>query len=126
MVEVLVAMLILAMAVSILMRLFSSGLQNISTSADYARAVLIAETRLATSGTSEVIVAGETSGDDDEFRWTRTVEAYAPPELPHREALPLAAYRVSVAVEWPGRVGPRRLSLTTIKLDRSGASGGRP
>jgi general secretion pathway protein I len=123
-IEVLVAMMILAMALTVLMRMFSGGLQNISTSADYAHAVVLAEAQLAATGSSEATVPGQTYGREDKFRWTRSVEEYYPVELGETETLPVAAYQVTLVVEWPGRARPRRLSLTTIKLDRlQGAEG---
>ena len=123
-IEVLVAMTILAMALTVLMRMFSSGLQNVSTSGDYARAVLIAEGQLAATGSTEAAMPGESHGSDDKFRWTRTVQEYAPTELGQSRSLPVAAYRVTVAVEWPGKARARRLNLTTIKLDRALRAGG--
>ena len=123
-IEVLVAMMILAMALSVLMRIFSSGLQSVSASADYARAVLIAEAQLAATGSTETAVPGEIHGNDDKFRWTRTVQEYAPTELGETQSLPVTPYRVTVVVEWPGRARARRLNLTTIKLDRPLRAGG--
>ena len=46
-IEVLVAFMILALALTVLMRIFSGGLRNVSVSSDYAVATLIAESRLA-------------------------------------------------------------------------------
>jgi len=117
-IEVLVAMMILALALTVLMRIFSGGLRNIAVSADYGHALLLAEAQLAAAGSSEALAPGETYGnDDDEFRWTRTVEAYVPNEFTEGEKLPVAAYRVTVVVEWPNSGRTRRLNLSTIKLD---------
>ena len=150
-IEVLVAMMILAMALTVLMRMFSSGLQNMGTSADYAHAVLLAESQLAAVGSSETIRPGETSGSEQKFHWTRSVEDYHPGDEPHgqrnenRDAytegfrgrsigtgtggslneLPVSAYQVTVVVEWPGRTRPRQVNLSTIKLNRSSTMRGR-
>ncbi len=118
-IEVLIAMMILALALTVLMRIFSGGLRNIAVSADYGHAVLLAEAQLASAGSGEALAPGETYGnDDDKFRWTRTVEAYVPNEFAERENLPVAAYQVTVVVEWPNSGRTRRLNLSTIKLDR--------
>ena len=123
-IEVLVAMMILALALTVLMGMFSGGLRTLHTSADYAHAVLLAEGQLAAAGRSQATVAGESFGYDDRFRWTRTVAAYHPPALAEIDNLAVTPYRVTVVVEWPGRSGERRLALTTIKLDRRKTGGG--
>ena len=64
-VEVLVAFVILAMTLTVLLRIFSGGVRNIAVSADYARAVLIAESQLAAAGIDEPFHAGETGGIED-------------------------------------------------------------
>jgi len=117
-VEVLVAMMILALALTVLMRIFSGGLRNIAVSADYSHAVLLAETQLAVAGSSEALVPGETHGNDDKYRWTRTVDEYVAKEFTEAGELPVAAFRVTVAVEWPHVGRTRQLNLSTIKLHR--------
>ena len=57
-VEVLVAFVILAMALSVLLRIFSGGVRNVGVSSDYAKAVLIAESRLATAGIEQRLPEG--------------------------------------------------------------------
>jgi len=118
-IEVLIAMMILALALTVLMRIFSGGLRNIAVSADYAHAVLLAEAQLAAAGSSEALAPGETYGnEDDKFRWTRTVEEYMAKEFEKVEKLPVTAFQVTVVVEWPNFGRTRRLNLSTIKLDR--------
>lgn len=117
-IEVLIAMMILAMALTVLMRLFSGGLRNMAISADYAHAVLLADAKLAATGLSQAIAPGETYGTDDKFRWTQTVEEYTPKEFAETDKLPVAAYQVTVVVEWPNFGRTRQLNLSTIKLDR--------
>jgi len=122
-IEVLVAMMILALALTVLMRIFSGGVRNIAGSADYGHAVLLAEAQLAAAGSSEALVPGETHGNDDKFRWTRTVEAYMAKEFAKTEKLPVTAFQVTVAVEWTNFGRTRWLNLSTIKLDRLRGAG---
>jgi len=117
-VEVLVAMMILVLALTVLMRVFSVGLRNTAVSADYGRAVLLAEAQLAAAGSSEALVSGETHGNDDKFRWTRIVDEYVAKNTTETEMLPVAAFRVTVVIEWPNSGRTRQLNLSTIKLDR--------
>jgi general secretion pathway protein I len=116
-IEVLVAMTILAMSLVVLFRIFSTGLVNVGISADYARAVIVAETRLAAAGLDTGLRQGRTEGAVDErFYWFRTVEDYVPAGQPGNQELPIAAFLVTVAVEWEHRGHTRQVILNTIQL----------
>lgn len=118
-IEVLVAFVILALALTVLLRIFSGGLRNVSVSSDYAQATLIAESQLAAAGSAGTLTAGVTHGEADKiFRWTRTVSEYFPfPEYTTSiRAVP--AYFVSVTVEWPHGNGKRSIDLATVRLLR--------
>jgi general secretion pathway protein I len=116
-IEVLVAMVILAMSLTVLFRIFSTGLNNVGVSADYSRAVLIAETQLAQAGISVSLETGVLDGTVDErFYWTRTVADYAPFALADADRSPVAAYQVTVAVEWQHSGRSRAISLSSIRL----------
>jgi general secretion pathway protein I len=126
-IEVLVAMMILAMALTVLMQIFSTGLKSVGTSADYVHAVLLAESRLAVVGSDGTAWPREASGNDRKFRWTTTVEEYEAAESAAAGApadLSVTAYQVTVVVEWPGPAGRRRVDLSTLKLSRSPRVGG--
>lgn len=115
-IEVLVALTILAMSLSVLMRIFSAGLSSIGVSADYAHAVLLAESRLAAAAAGPFI-PGETQGSDgDRFRWTTLVREYALEGRDDTEALPVEAFMITVVVEWPHGDGARHLDLSTLRL----------
>ena len=60
-VEVLVAFVIMAMALTVLLRIFSGGVRNVALSSDYAKAVLIAESRLATAGIDDTLARRDTA-----------------------------------------------------------------
>ena len=78
-IEVLVAMMILSMSLTVIFRIFAGGLNKISIAADYARAVMVAESVLAAAGNTETLQSGESSGDlFDKYRWVRVVTPYLP------------------------------------------------
>ena len=117
-IEVLVAMMILAMSLTVIFRIFSGGLNKIGIASDYARAVMVAESVLAAAGNTEMLRTGQLSGDlFEKYRWVRTVTPYRPPGEQSFDGLPVNVYRVSVVVEWPANRGDRSLDLSTIKLD---------
>jgi general secretion pathway protein I len=123
-IEVLVAFMILVLALTVLMRIFSGGLQNVSVSSDYATATLIAESRLAAAGIDVPLQPGETSGTEGErFDWTVSVQDYQP-WAGYRSAVKgVDAYRVTVTVEWPNGDNTRSVGLTTVRLRTRGGLG---
>ena len=120
-VEVLVAFVIMAMALTVLLRIFSGGVRNVAVSSDYAKAVLIAESRLATAGIDDTLAPGETDGvENGRFRWTRVVTDYEP-AFDYRSAVKgLRAYHVTVTVSWPNGDKERRVELNTVRLMHEG------
>lgn len=116
-IEVLVAFMILALALTVLMRVFSGGLRNVSVSSDYATATLIAESRLAATGIDVPLTPGETSGTEGErFEWTVSVQDYEPWPGYRSAVQGVDAYHVTVTVEWPHRDRVRSVGLSTVRL----------
>ncbi len=116
-IEVLVAFMILALALTVLLRIFSTGLRNVSVSSDYARAVLVAESQLATAGITAKLQPGETHGDDgDKFIWTQVVRNYTPFNHDYQNTARVPAYYITVTVEWPHAGGTRKVNLSSIRL----------
>jgi len=113
-IEVLVAMVILALALGALLRIFSGGLRNISVSDDYTRAVLIAKTQLHSAAALVPLATGSSAGiAGEKFKWTRTVENYP---YSANSNLPLNAYTVTVDVEWPHAKSERHVQLISLVL----------
>ena len=124
-IEVLVAMAILAMSLAVLFRIFSTGLLNVDVSADYARAVIVAEAQLAAAGLDVELRQGQTEGAVNElFHWMRTVENYVLAGQSDDQEMPVSAFLVTVAVEWQHRGRTRQVSLNSIRLapDADGAT----
>lgn len=123
-IEVLVAFMILALALTVLLRIFSGGLRNVSVSSDYATATLIAESRLAAAGIDVPLTPGETSGTEGKrFEWTVSVQDYAPWPGYRSAVKGVDAYRVTVTVEWPHGDSTRRIGLSTVRIDAEGGIG---
>jgi general secretion pathway protein I len=123
-IEVPVAFMILALALTVLLRIFSGGLRNVSVSSDYATATLIAESRLAAAGIDIPLRPGETSGTEGErFEWTVSVQDYQPWPGYRSAARGLDAYRVTVTVEWPNGDNTRSVGLSTVRLRAEGGVG---
>ena len=126
-IEILVAFMILAISLTVIFRIFSGGLRNVSLSEDYAHAILVAESQLATAGVSEPLQRGVTAGEwDRRFNWERVVEPYQAWEQDRELTAPVQAYRVTVSVDWKHAGKTRQVSLSSVRLkqlERTGVRG---
>lgn len=79
--EILVAFTLLALAMGILMQVFSRGVNNAGLADQYAKATMMAESKLATVGVDTLLQESETSGkfDDENFQWRLIVKPYIDP-----------------------------------------------
>jgi len=114
--EVLVAFVVLALALGVLMQTFSRSSRNAAVSADYSKALALAESKLVTSGHLTPLAesaAGEAY--NGRFRWALNS---APLELDYAGRSGLIPYVVSVQVQWDAPGQPRSVNLETIRLQR--------
>jgi general secretion pathway protein I len=122
--EVLVAFVILSLVATALFRLFSGALGNASAADDYSRAVLVAESALATAAATQPLREATQSGsaDDGRIAWTTRVAPYSPPGVsPDLErvadAMPTRLYRISAEVTFPAPSGGQRtFALATTRI----------
>lgn len=120
--EILVAFVILAIAMGVLMRIFSTSMRNVDAAERYAEATLLAESRLASVGSTIPLNEGETTGEvGKDYRWRVRVARDAAEDMGRAGAGTLfGLYRVEVTVSWGGADGkPRAVQLATL---RTGAS----
>ena len=122
--EVLVAFVILATVATALFRLFSGALANASAADEYSRAVLVAESALASAAATRPLREATETGSTDNGRieWTTRVAAYAPPDLPPElagttDAMPMRLSRVTADVTFPAPSGGKRTyALATTRI----------
>lgn len=116
--EILVAFAVLALSLGVLMRIFGGGARLSGLADNYSRAVVIAESLLASADLEIPLQPGETSGDVDEtFHWTMRVSPYQSEEyVPFAENLPIAPYLVELSVNWEDGDETRSFELTTLRL----------
>ena len=106
-IEVVVAFVLLALVLSVSFEIFSTGMARAGGLDERAKALVVAQSRLAMAGAEEAIKEGVSSGEteDRRFQWTMTVaRADAMPTglsaVPPSSAY--ALYRVDVHVTWHG------------------------
>ena len=99
--EVLIAFVILAVSMTVILQVFSSGMRGARLADAYVTATLLAKSVLAETGVETPLVEGEDGGDfDNGFKWRRVVTLYEDEAMPETLGLPVAAYRVTVEVSW--------------------------
>jgi prepilin-type N-terminal cleavage/methylation domain-containing protein len=112
--EVLVALTVLALAIVPLMQLSSQGLRLLHLSDDYQQAVLVAE-RIARS--ADALEVGVQAGREGRFDWERRVTLMPVPEELVAGAGPqLRLYALTVAVRWGSRRTLELASLRTVAV----------
>jgi general secretion pathway protein I len=123
--EVLVAFVILALAVGAIMRIFSQGMSRVSESDYYARAVMLAESKLAQLGADIPLEDGEVSGESEgALHWRVRLAAYDPDSVKAAKeggaiqaVTPVRLLPVEVEVSWAeSQAAPRSIRLTALKL----------
>jgi general secretion pathway protein I len=110
--EILVALAILALSLGILLQLLSRNLQSAGYSEEYSRAVMLArmkmEEMLVRESPVPAILAGDLEGG---YVWSAQWRPTDP-----ADAEKLAPFELSVTVQWGKSERPKQIHLSTIKL----------
>lgn len=125
-IEILAAFSIMAVSLGILLRIFASSGHIASTADEYYRAILYAESMLASLGLEEPLSPGIHQGAfDDRYRWEVDIHPYPfvappPPETAtasiSTQPPPFLPYWVDIAVEWGDLEDPHAFTLKTLRL----------
>jgi general secretion pathway protein I len=114
-VEVIVALAILSLGLTVLLGSMSGSLRQTGNAARMAEAGALAQSLLAEVGTDREIKPEESSGQfADGYRWHLKMEPYG--GVKEREEWPVEAYQISTEVEWEEGTGRRSYALTTLRL----------
>jgi prepilin-type N-terminal cleavage/methylation domain-containing protein len=112
--EVIVALSLLATAVTVILQLFSSNLRVLSTSEDYISAVVRAEAKMRDVLDEETITEGASSETTpDGYRMETTVSKVY--ERRTRD-LPFQVLEIGVTLSWRGIAAERSMTLKTMKM----------
>ncbi|MGJ4961320.1 type IV pilus modification PilV family protein [Bradyrhizobium sp. HKCCYLRH3061] len=114
-VEVIVALAMLSLGLTLVMSLLSTGLARMGMAERLAGAVSLAQSVLAQVGTviplrTEARDGTEASG----YRWHLEVQPYRPEK--GGDARPVELYQVSVQIGWQEGQDPRSFALSTLRL----------
>lgn len=116
-IEIVVALLVLAIASAVIFEGFSVGFRNARTADDFAQAVLIAQSKLAPAGVAEPLSAGVTSGEElDKYAWTVRVDPVEVALEAGATPSELEPFLLAVDVTWSDGGTERTVSLSTLRL----------
>lgn len=110
--EVLVALIVLALLLGAFAQIMQTGLRQSRTVEARTTATMLAQSRLAAVGIELPLAVGEAWGEtEDGLAWRTAIELVEPPT----ESQPLAAYAVQVTVAWSPAPGDQ-VTLTTLRI----------
>jgi general secretion pathway protein I len=114
-IEVLVAIAILSIGLSILLSTMSYSFHQAAQAEKMATAGSLAQSLLAQVGTELSIREGESEGQfSGGYRWHVAMHQYG--DAKEREAWPVGAYTISAEITWEDGQNLRSYSLTTLRL----------
>ncbi|MFH1155011.1 MAG: type II secretion system protein [Pseudomonadota bacterium] len=120
-IETLVSLVVLSIAITMVLQLFSGGMNAKSRAEDYTRAVFHASEVMELLLASSTILEAPTAGEwEDGYSWSaelaeETDETAEPEDSVIKETGP-KLYRLTVTVSWQRGEAGRHYSLTTLTL----------
>jgi len=114
--EVLVAFMVMAIAMVVVMQLFSGGLKSAALSSDYMHGIFHAQQKMEELLVEDPIIAGSRSGQfEDGYKWEAQIEhRMLETDFGHR--LPVDAYHISLKVTWQRGGRSRDFEIKTLTL----------
>ncbi|MBD8897775.1 prepilin-type N-terminal cleavage/methylation domain-containing protein [Rhodanobacter sp. DHG33] len=124
--EVIAAMLLLAIAFAALMKVAGGAIELSRNAAAHDEAALRARSMLDSVFIAEPLVPGSSSGSfDKRYRWTLDVTPWQVPDASPSNAMQM--YRLDLAVQWGSTEHPQVAHFVTLRLGRPSApAGGAP
>ena len=122
--EILVAFTLLAMAMGVLMQIFSRGVNGATLADRYALATMYAESKLAGVGIDEELKESSVAGKfDDDFAWTMVVRPYQDPfpkdlsVVDYEKLMPNQLYEIDLKVSFTADDRRDRVvNISTLRL----------
>jgi general secretion pathway protein I len=125
-IEILVAFAILSLSLGVILRIFAGGGHIAATADEYSRAILTAESLMASLGVEKPLQPGQSGGEiPGGYRWTVDVTPYPfDQSLLGGQKFGFNPYWVDLTVEWGDENDPRAFNLKTLRMIPENPSGG--
>ena len=122
--EILVALTLLALAMGVLMQIFSRGVNSAALADRFAKATMYAESKLATVGVEQELKETAAAGKfDDDFSWGLVVRPYQDPNpkepsvIDYEKLMPTQLYEIELKVTFTADDQRERVvNLSTLRL----------
>jgi len=114
--EALIAIVILALSLSALLQLYSTGLRGIASIDDNLRARLLAQSVMAEMSYDRRLQPGRLQGRLDQFAWTLSITPFDDGDPAPQQPGPWTLHRLALTVTWPQG---RRIELQTLRMLRT-------
>jgi general secretion pathway protein I len=112
--EVLLALVIVGIAISVVLQLFSFNLRNVANSEDYVKAAMVAESKLRQIVDSADLTERQWSENTgDGYRFDVVV---SPIEKDKAQAIDMKLLQVDLSMSWKSGSKNRTISVKTLKL----------
>ena len=128
-IEIVVALAILAIGLTVALEGFAGGLRSARVSEDYTKATWHGQAKMEEMLMTQELTEGVTEGTfDSQFSWKSEVKK-ATPSLGQDEntqtSVPVDLYQIIVTVTWPWGAGKKSLELESLRTYKSeeGVSG---
>jgi hypothetical protein len=119
---VLVAFVILAMVMSVIMRINATSLRNHNVSTQYLKAVQIAQSRMVEMGVDRgSSYLNESGSESDGIRWEYVRQPYTEWEDARLQSLPMFPIEERITLFWSEekQASPRKISFSKVSLIES-------
>lgn len=116
-IEVLVAFSIFALSLGVIFQIYSTGARSTVLSDEYTRAVIIAQSKLASIGVEETPDIGEYTGaENDKYQWTLRIQPADDEDIDLETNFDIIKREIEVEVTWDSLGNTRSIKLNTLKL----------
>lgn len=116
-IEVLVAFSIFAMSLGVIFQIYGTGARSTILSDEYTRAVMIAQSKLVSTGIEDTQSNGESNGvEDDKYQWTTRIRPTENEDIELETNFTIVKRNVEVEIIWQSRGKSRSVKLNTIRL----------
>ena len=117
--EIMVAIAILGIALTIILQQFSTGLKTVTVTRDYTKALIHAREKLEEFCLAKKLSETEESGEfEDGYKWRVVIAPYEEENKTKTstEFLLLSMYKVTSSVSWEGGNKEKKIELATVKI----------